>query len=184
MTGRDTDYIREDRAARVVEQFDVVEHPNNPDLFVSEERAEQIDADDEPAVDRKDYADLSREEKVVGIRVALARNAEHNGGKAAFGAGTIKRELFDNRPSDGHVQQLMELAGEADGFGMGSKPTDGAKRVVADLPAVSEAILDLAGVDHGPEHDDGVDGRGGESEGDPTADGGGSDVRRRRRIRA
>lgn len=145
VTGRDTDYILNDRTERVLDRLDVVAHPNNPALFVSEDRAKQIDSHDAPAVDRKDYSDLSREEKVEGVRIALARTAERNGGNAAFRAGTIKREVFNSRPSDSHLQQLMALASEGAGYRMGSHPGDETKQVMVDLPAVSEAILNAAG---------------------------------------
>lgn len=107
---------------RVLDRLTYTSHPHNADLFVAEAEAREIAAEtdapdlDAPAIERKEYRDLTREEKVHGLRVELARRATDNGGRRQVDATTVREEVFDGRPSEGHARTLMRLAGEADGF--------------------------------------------------------------------
>lgn len=62
---------------RVLGRLGYVEHPNNPEMYVPEDIAHEIAATtdapgpDVPPVERKDYLDLTREEKVHGLRIAV-----------------------------------------------------------------------------------------------------------------
>lgn len=148
VTGRDTEYIYDDRTERVLDRMDVTQHPNNPDLFVPEERAEQIDQT--PAIDREEYADLSRSEKRDGIRIKLARAAKGNGGKGGIDVGEIQRGIFDGHPSDGHAQDLMRSAADAEGYQIDPKPRSDTNRLVVDLSEVSTDVLEAAGIEIDP----------------------------------
>lgn len=111
-----------DYRKRVLDRLDHAAHPANADLFVPEDRAREIASEtdspaiDAPAIDRKDYPDLSREEKGRGLRIALAREAARNDGRYRFDAEDVRRDVFDGYPSEGHVRGLMDLAANAEGF--------------------------------------------------------------------
>lgn len=60
------------------------------------------------------YEQLTREQKVHRVRVALLEQA--TAGKAPTMKYDDVRWLFDGKPSAGHAYTLMELAAEADGY--------------------------------------------------------------------
>lgn len=107
---------------KVLDRLDNTTHPANADLFIPEDEARAIasgtdrPSPDAPAIDRKDYADLSRSEKGRGLRIALAREATRNDGRYRFDAEEIRRDVFDGQPSEGHARDLMDLAADAEGF--------------------------------------------------------------------
>lgn len=113
----------EEYEQKVIDRLDVALHPNSSKLYISREWAEEIaerngsPGPDAPAIDRKDYADLSREEKISGLRIELARAARENGGRRQFDAEKVGRGVFDGQPSPSHVQDLMEAAAGGDGYG-------------------------------------------------------------------
>jgi len=126
---------------RVLNRLDVVRHPKTTDLFVPKEDARDYGVDPgAPAVDRKPYDALSREEKVRGVQVELARLATSNGGKRQVDAATIQQDFFDGgEPSDGHVRGLMRRAADADGFRIADRR--GKERLRADLSGVTDSEL-------------------------------------------
>lgn len=107
---------------RVFDRLDYAEHPNADDLFIPEAEARDYGADpDAPAIDRfrdggLSYGDLSRDDRVRGLRIAVARRATSNGGRAAIDAATVENDVFDGHPSPGYASKLIDLAADADGF--------------------------------------------------------------------
>lgn len=112
---------------RVLDRLEYVEHPHNAELFVPEDTAREIaegtDAPgpDAPAVERKPYPKLAREEKIHGARVAAVGRAARNDGRAQLDAAAVRIEVFDGQPSEGHARDLMRVAGQADGFEFGKR---------------------------------------------------------------
>jgi hypothetical protein len=112
---------------RVLDRLEYVEHPNAPEIYVPEDTAREIaegtDAPgpDAPAVERKPYPKLAREEKVHGVHVAAARRAARNDGRAQLDAAAVRTAVFDGEPSEGHARDLMRVAGQADGFEFGKR---------------------------------------------------------------
>lgn len=83
------------------------------------------------------YEQLTREQKVYRVRVALLEQA--TAGNAPVMKYTDVQWLFDGRPSAGHAYDLMELAAEADGYvyetgGHG----DGQKRIRVEPDGVND----------------------------------------------
>lgn len=173
----------QDYTDRVLERRGCVPHPNNPDLLVPESTARDIARDndipgpDAPAYYWRSYGSLSRDEKVRGLRVELARRALSNNGRSQADAATIRQDLFDGQPSEGHTRDLMDLATDADGFTTTSR--HGAERLrvelrraTDDLLATAKAVRDHDGADapaSGPDRHDAQqdDMDGGESDASP-----------------
>jgi len=172
---------------RVLDRLECVEHPNNPELYVPEdtarEMAEGTDAPgpDAPAVERKPYPKLAREEKVHGVRVAAARRAARNDGRAQLDAAAMRTEVFDGEPSEGHARDLMRVAGQADGFEFGKHY--GKDRLRCDLDAVADRDVradagltetDTEDADEQGDRDDVEEEMEALANATPAADGGGS----------
>jgi hypothetical protein len=162
---------------RVFDRLDYVEHPNNGDLYIPEAEARGYGVDpNAPAIDRfRDgglrYGDLSRDDKVRGVRIAAARRATSNGGRAAFDAATVERDVFDGHPSPGHASKLVDLAADADGFDVDTRR--GKKRLLVDLGGVTDgAVLDVVDGESKPS----TTASGDESHGATSEDAAGSDV--------
>ena len=106
---------------KVLDHRDCVPHPNQPDVFIPREQAEEyadsagIDLD-APAYERLPYDELSKAEKVHGLRIDLARRSVRNNGRWRLDANGVRNEVFSGHPSDSHSRQLMELAADANGF--------------------------------------------------------------------
>jgi regulator of replication initiation timing len=81
-------------------------------------RVAELEGRVQPDPTNKDYAEKSREDKVHEVRVALARQAAQQSGKARYTYRDVIA-LFGSRPSAGHAYTLLEIAGEADGFRYG-----------------------------------------------------------------
>lgn len=130
---------------RVLDRLEYVEHPHNAELYVPEDTARAIaegtDAPgpDAPAVERKPYPKLAREEKVHGVRVASVRQAARNDGRAQLDAAAVRTEVFDAQPSEGHARDLMRVAGQAEGFEFGKR--HGKDRLWVDLRDVTDDDL-------------------------------------------
>lgn len=63
----------------------------------------------EPDPASKPYDEKTRDEKVFEVRVAVARRAASNGGRASMDYNNVL-SLFGERPSPGHAYQLMRVA--------------------------------------------------------------------------
>lgn len=149
---------------RVLDRLDRVKHPRNPNLYITKdcyrqlrERGDDIPPLDAPAIDRKDYSDLSREEKVTSIQVELAREtAARNCLRYQWSVGQIRSEVFDERATAGHTQDLTQQAGDGDGFWYTQSRT-GNYVLQVDLEDVTDTeILDavrahLSTTDSGPD---------------------------------
>lgn len=126
---------------------------NRSRLYLSE-RVDDLDAENEQLRARlselsdivdldpeaTDYASLSRDQKVHRIRRVLVEDATRSAtGKAAMTYGEIQA-LFGKKPSPGHAYDLMDDAGELDGFDY-QTPSDREYRIVVDLGDVKDASL-------------------------------------------
>lgn len=83
-----------------------------------------------------EYQEMTRQEKVYQVRKKLVELAANTNGRAAYKYRDVKR-LFDGHPSAGHCYDLMERAGELEGFAYEDNP-DGEKRVVAKIEDVND----------------------------------------------
>ena len=96
----------------------------------------------DPDPGSKEYSDLSRAEKVRQIRERLVdvAGADHNGTAAMKYKDVMW--LFDGHPSAGHCYDLMERAGQLDGFDYSAAGGGkGDKRVTVNLDAVKDESL-------------------------------------------
>jgi len=139
--GGGTEHMRETHLQPVLNRIGYTEHPNNPDLFVPEEQAEEIAGEhgidqDAPAFARKPYNDFTDDERAHGLRVELARRAARRDGKRALRVDTVRGEVFDGTPGTRKVKDLMDRAARAEGFETDAK--GGAKRLRCDLEAVED----------------------------------------------
>jgi len=100
----------------------------------------QSEVDPDPG--SKEYSDLSRAEKVRQIRERLVDVAgTDHAGRAAMKYKDVMW-LFDGHPSAGHCYDLMERAGELDGFDYSAAGGGkGDKRVTVNLDAVKDESL-------------------------------------------
>lgn len=89
-----------------------------------------------------DYDALTKEQKVRKVRTALLREAMTGTGRAAMQYDEV-RALFNMNVSPGHAYNLMEAAGEMDGFGYDTSggQNQGQKRVTCDADAVNDESL-------------------------------------------
>lgn len=144
----DSEYCRDEYLPRILDRLNYEQHPNVSDVFLPAELARQYaDNPDAPAVDRKPYGDLSTDERVEGIQIELAREANRRGRRThAFRADDV-RNVFDGTPSKRKARDLMDKAARADGFGTDAK--GGGKRLrvnLADAPAdIMEFVDDGSG---------------------------------------
>ncbi|MFC6765406.1 hypothetical protein [Natrinema soli] len=80
------------------------------------ERVGKLEAELNPNPDSKPYKELGRDEKVQKLREYLVSMASsRHSGKFAMEYNDVVA-LFDGQPSPGHAYDLMEIAGNADGF--------------------------------------------------------------------
>lgn len=129
---------------RVLDRMEYTNHPKNADLFIPKSDARQI-ADGKAPCEFKPYDDLSRDEKINRLRIALVRKSAINDGQGQYDAATARIDVFEGKASDSHVRKQMGLAAEADGFEL-RKP-GGTERLGVDHRNVTDA--DLSVVDGG-----------------------------------
>ncbi|WP_239524267.1 hypothetical protein [Halogeometricum borinquense] len=138
----------QDYTGRVLDRRECVQHPENPDLFIPESTAREIartndhPGPDAPAFHWKDYSSLSKREKIQGLRVELIRRSFSNGGKGQADVATVRQEIFDGKPTDGHTRDLIDRAAEANGFTTASHL--GSERIRVDCQRVDSDLLDTA----------------------------------------
>lgn len=143
--------VATDTRLTVVEQRldvlnDVIDRLEKETADLERENAElrrqvaELKAQVDPDPGSKEYADLSRAEKVRRVREQLVDVAETNhNGKASMKYKEIMM-LFGGNPSPGHCYDLMERAGELDGFGYDTNG-EGQKRIRVDVDAVKDESL-------------------------------------------
>lgn len=138
---------------QVLDRLDVALHPNASSLYIPRERAEEIaetndsPSSDIPAFERKDYADLSKEEKVDGIRIELARKAQkRSNGKSKITASAVNENVFNDYASPGHIYDLMRIAGNTTGYDFTTH--SGLKALLVSLEDVTdETVIDVITLD-------------------------------------
>lgn len=80
------------------------------------------------------YEDMSRKDKVRKVRAYLVDQARNGRAYLTYDAVLA---IFDGRPSPGHAYDLMDLAGQADGFEYQER--DGhPNRIVVELDAIND----------------------------------------------
>jgi hypothetical protein len=126
---------------RVLDRLNFAEHPNRPDLYLPEEEVREIAADtgtadpDAPAIDRLDYGDLSREQKIRGARLVAARKArERSNGKARIRVEDL-RDALGPEPTESHLRDLLEAGSGVTGYHHDSRG------LAVDLADVDDADL-------------------------------------------
>jgi len=106
----------------------------------------------DPDPTNKEYANLTREQKVHQVRVALARQAVASAnGKARYTYRDVLAQ-YESRPSPGHAYTLLEIAGEADGFRYGDH--NGEKSLLVNLDAVNDDAV-IHAVNNGTDGEEG-----------------------------
>jgi hypothetical protein len=138
---------------RVLDRLDHVEHPNAPDgvdLFVPKAEAEKLGGKpDAPALDRFhnaeiEYDGLSRDEKITGLRIAVARRASSSNGYSALCTPAVEKDIFNGHSSSSHARKLIDLAADAGGFKTDTRRN--VRRLLVDLSEVNdEAVLSALG---------------------------------------
>lgn len=93
----------------------------------------------EPDPGKGEYDQLSKDRKVWRIRKKLAETAAEGRGAASMDYKDIMW-LFDGHPSSGHCYNLMERAGEVDGYEYDKAP-DGQRRITVELEGVNDERL-------------------------------------------
>lgn len=106
-------------------------------LGAIENRLFDIEGTVRPDPDGMDYEEMNRQDKARFIRQALLDDARKNGGRAKLNYREVRQRL-DGKPSPGHAYDLMELAGEPDGFDYGTGGPNGEKRVTVDIQSVKD----------------------------------------------
>jgi len=101
------------------------------------ERVAELESVVDPDPGRGEYDSLSKEQKVMKVRVAVASKAAESNGKAAMGYKDVYW-LFDGNPSFGHCYDLMQRAAQLDGFGYESEPR---KRITSNLDSVNDETV-------------------------------------------
>ena len=102
------------------------------------ERVAELESVVDPDPGRGAYDSLSKSQKVMKVRTAVGKKAaESNNARAQM---TYKDVywLFDGNPSYGHCYDLMERAGELDGFGY---QTDPQRRLVVNMDDVNDETV-------------------------------------------
>lgn len=101
-----------------------------------------------PDVDGKEYEQLDRSEKVHQIRVAAVEDAQSSSTRKAALTYREVKMLFGGKPSTGHCYDLMQLAGDADGFAYDER-NDHPNRLTVDLGGVNDSAV-LHAVNNAP----------------------------------
>lgn len=139
-------HVLDQRIDTMLEIKDVERHPNNPDIFVPEGSFE--DTDQAPAVDRKEYGEMDRDEKIAGVRVALARTADQQGGSAAFEHADVVGDVFyGGQPSKSTASALIEDAVDAPGFARKSSKQEQGNRLTLELANACDELCERAGIE-------------------------------------
>lgn len=148
---------------RVFDRLDLCRHPCTPDFYVHEDRAEEIcqNADlpdpDAPAIDHLvdgeyEYGDLSFDEKVLGVRIIVARRALSNNNRACLWIPEIVA-ILDQQPGLSHTKKLINKAADTNGFSSDKK--DGTRRLLVDFDRITDDEV-LSAVDNGQTVSSGV----------------------------
>lgn len=138
--------VIDDYEQRVLDRMGYARDPHSGSILVpideARRRAEEWDlpGPDAPAIDRKHYRDLSREEKVEGLRLELARKAYSRRGGASATVSKVHDGIFDGKGSSDHMRSLMDEAAEDDGYRMETSSTSGKEYITVNLDAVSHGI--------------------------------------------
>lgn len=138
--------VIDDYEQRVLDRMGYAQHPGGAPLFMpiddARELAEELGlpGPDAPAIDRKPYRDLSREEKVEGLRLELARKAYSRNGGASVTVSKVHDGIFDGKGSKDHIRSLMGDAAEYHGYSMETSATSGKKYITVNLDEVSHGI--------------------------------------------
>lgn len=102
------------------------------------DRVAELEGRVTPDPERKEYDELTKAEKVHAVRTLVARTAAKQSGKAYVGYRDVLAR-FDQHPSRGHAYDLMDAAGNADGFTYGEH--NGTKRLRVTLDAVTDTSV-------------------------------------------
>lgn len=103
-----------------------------------EERLAQLEQVVDTDVGAIRYEQLTKQDKVRKVRIALVNRAGGSG-TARMTYGEVQ-SLLNNRPSPGHAYDLMELAGECDGFDY-QRPDGPDNRIVVNMDDVNDDAL-------------------------------------------
>lgn len=127
-TPRDAVELARTAIQRVNELEDTVQDQHE----TIQRQQEQIERLQAALPDRTDYAQLDKDTKIGMVREHLVNRAQEQGGKAKIDYQGIQWEVFDGEPSPYHCYELMEKAGQEDGFDY-QEPSNENNRLTVDL---------------------------------------------------
>lgn len=130
----DTDPLVEalrQKANHLTERLDDLEAENES----LRERVDTLEAR-VPEPSAVEYERLDKHDKATIIRQKLADTASSTNGKASMQYKDVIA-VFDGNPSAGHAYDIMNLAGQIEGFKYGSSPK-GEKRLIVTLENVKD----------------------------------------------
>lgn len=144
MTGDDTNTVDDelDRintlAVRALERL----HDVEDQLEDAQRRLAELEEVVDPDPGSTEYANLTKAQKVFRVRKVLLRMALSSNGRSKMHYDEV-RALFDGHASPGHCYDLMERAGEMEGYGYDESGVggDGQKRVRCDASRVTDQAV-------------------------------------------
>lgn len=120
-------------AVRIVDRIDDLEATNER----LNERVAELESEVTPNPESKEYKALTKDEKVQRIRESLVeKGSSRKNGRFAMEYKDIMW-LFGGNPSPGHTYDLMELAGDADGFEYQNR-NGKSNRIIVNTDAVND----------------------------------------------
>jgi hypothetical protein len=147
-----------DYRERVIDELDVGPHPyrlrDEPGepLYIPSEKVEQIIEEnddlaplDAPAIDRKHPSKLTRDEKIEGARIAIAREATgRSSNRASWTPADLNSHAFDGQLSETNAYDVARAAAGPPGFKYSTVGPKGARRkcLLVSLADVSSDVLD------------------------------------------
>jgi len=131
----DSDHFIETYTDRVLDRIGYVPHPDLDHLYADEDTVDPL-----PPIDRKEYSDLSREERIEGLKIELGRDAYENGGRLQYSVGEIRDSVFDGVPTDDTVKRYIHAAVDEDGYELLTQNGRNVIRATTEMMSNSELV--------------------------------------------
>lgn len=105
-----------------------------------EDRVTELETVVNPDPGSVDYEQLTKAQKIQKLRLGLIQSAARSNGKYAMKYREVMT-FFDGHPSAGHCYDLMDRAGELEGFAYDKANGSGEKRIRVDIESVNDDAL-------------------------------------------
>lgn len=127
---------------RVTERLEMEPHPNNPEVWITRERAKDLTPEGTPEIVRKPVGFLDKLERVKRTRLVVGKQAAQlPSGETAVSTDHILGDVLENGPTRPTVLDDMNTAAKAPGFEV--REIKGEKRLTVDLDEVASSRPDL-----------------------------------------